>query len=188
MSAWQRRRGDRQESTPAPPASGAAGPASYRRGVCRFFRERGYCGRGERCRFHHIRSQCVRARYDMGHEAASDISIDLEGTPALVFCADGTVRLRCGIPREWEYFRALNVVMRAVDLRLKYDGDLDGDWQVARRSDRTGSAAALLSPHEDTILPAFDGGAFEHVQALVRRLPCDIEVAKVSHAQSTGGG
>jgi hypothetical protein len=122
----------------------------------------------------------------MGHEAASDISIDLEGTPALVFCADGTVRLRCGIPREWEYFRALNVVMRAVDLRLTYDGDLDGDWQVARRSDRTRSAATLLSPHEDTILPAFDGGAFEHVQALVRRLPCDIEVAKVPHAQSTG--
>lgn len=156
--------------------------------MCRFFRERGYCGRGERCRFHHIRSQCVRARYDMGHEAASDISIDLEGTPALVFCADGTVRLRCGIPREWEYFRALNVVMRAVDLRLTYDGDLDGDWQVARRSDRSGSAATLLSPHEDTILPAFDGGAFEHVQALVRRLPCDIEVARVPHAQSTGGG
>ena len=95
--------------------------------MCRFFRERGYCGRGERCRFHHIRSQCVRARYDMGHEAASDICIDLEGTPALVFCADGTVRLRCGIPREWEYFRALNVVMRAVGLRLTYDGDLDGD-------------------------------------------------------------
>ena len=129
----------------------------------------------------------MHARYDMGEHAASDISIDLKGTPAVVISAGGTVRLRGGIPREWEYFRALNVVLRAVDLRAMYDTDLTGEWRVTRRSDRSGSEAAVLSPHADTSIPAFTAEAFEHVRAVVRRLPGEIEVARVPPVQNAGG-
>lgn len=187
MAAWHGQDGDRQPRSSAPSPRDAKRPGTYRRGVCHLFNDRGHCGRGEQCLYHHVRSQRVHARYDMGEHAASDISIDLKGTPAVVISAGGTVRLRGGIPREWEYFRALNVVLRAVDLRAMYDTDLTGEWRVTRRSDRSGSEAAVLSPHADTSIPAFTAEAFEHVRAVVRRLPGEIEVARVPPVQNAGG-
>ena len=214
MAAWHGQDGGRQPRSSAPSPRDARRPGTYRRGVCHLFNDRGqaatqlsalsqrcahrrgvchlfndrgHCGRGEQCLYHHVRSQRVHARYDMGEHAASDISIDLKGTPAVVISAGGTVRLRGGIPREWEYFRALNVVLRAVDLRAMYDTDLTGEWRVTRRSDRSGSEAAVLSPHADTSIPAFTAEAFEHVRAVVRRLPGEIEVARVPPVQNAGG-
>ena len=77
--------------------------------------------------YHHVRSETVRARYSIGDETSSDISIQLEGTLALTISASGMVRFGCAVPREWAYFRALSVVLRALHLRLIYVGEVSGE-------------------------------------------------------------
>ena len=186
MSARHGQHDDRHQSHSISSHGGEAGPAAFRRGVCHFFSERGYCGRGERCMYHHVRSQRVRAWYDMGQETHSDIMIDLEGTPVVVISASGMVRFRCGIPREWAYFRALSVVLRALNLKVKYSGDVRGEWYISRKSDGIQSRGIALGAEEDTCIPVFEAGDFGHVRASVGQLPRSIEVAKVPNPHSTG--
>ena len=144
---------------------------------------------GEHCMYHHVRSETVRARYSIGDETSSDISIQLEGTLALTISASGTVRFGCAVPREWAYFRALSVVLRALHLRLIYVGEVSGEWRgVSQNQPRPSSSATaaiaestgtVLSTEEDTSVPAFAADHFEHVRWCVRRLPSDIEVSRV---------
>jgi hypothetical protein len=147
--------------------------------------------------YHHVRSETVRARYSIGDETSSDISIQLEGTLALTISASGMVRFGCAVPREWAYFRALSVVLRALHLRLIYVGEVSGEWRVCHRTsrDRRPSATAaiaestgtVLSTEEDTSVPAFAADHFEHVRWCVRRLPGEIEVSRVPNPKHDGG-
>ena len=136
--------------------------------------------------YHHVRSQRVRAWYDMGQETHSDVIIDLEGTPVVVISASGMVRFRCGIPREWAYFRALSVVLRALNLKVKYSGDVRGEWYISRKSDGIQSRGIALGAEEDICIPVFEAGDFGHVRASIGQLPRSIEVTRAPNPHSTG--
>ena len=151
----------------------------YKRGACRFFNTRGYCARGEQCLYHHIKSQLMHARYTVDRRRPEDILVELEGTPALVVARTGTVRFLPGVPREWGYFRAMNVVLRAVGLRVVYEGSVGEEWRVMSKHAPGQPTGAVISAQSDTVISAFEPCSFGEMQNAFERLPQYIEVAKV---------
>ena len=168
---------------------GAGLPArrtGYRRGVCRHYNEAGGCQRGDHCLYHHVPEQVAQAQYMGVDDEQSDIHVEIDGASALTIRRDGTVQLSHSIPRVWEHFRALNIVLRAVDLRVRYKQDVQGDWTVERNSARRGAMRTLVALDSCTSVLAFESTDFGAVRERVRALPTRIQVTRVPNAPGKG--